>query len=262
MTALKSSAQLSAPGEVLCEYSEDGAVLDIVLNRPSKRNALSPPMAREITAALKRAVRENVHMVVFRSTVNGAFCAGFDIGYMRDASADPAEPLYELYTCLEHLPAVTVAFADGLVVGGGVELFLCCDLRLSSPLSTFRMPPAKLSVVYEREGIARFIRRTGLAATTELFLTGRSLTAQEAERCGLVTRVMTEDAFLDYRADISTGAPLAQRAMKEIIVAHTATPGMSDERFGQLKRTVSNSLDRDEALNAFKEKRPPRFTGR
>jgi enoyl-CoA hydratase/carnithine racemase len=248
------------------EYSDDGAVLHVVFNRPSKRNAISPAMAIATRTTLEEAARDDVRLVVLRSAAAGVFSAGFDIAHLNNASADsdPSLPLYQLFDCLERFPAVTLAFVDGMTLGGGVELLVSCDLRLATPLSTFTMPPAKLSVVYEREGIARFIRCIGLAATNEMFLTGRSLTATEAERCGLVTRIVSPDAVADYCAQILKGAPLSQRAMKEIISGFSATDnnGISDERFKALKQSVLQSKDREEALNAFKQKRSPRFSGR
>jgi enoyl-CoA hydratase len=255
--------QIAPFEEVRFEYGDDGAVLNVVLNRPSKRNAISPAMATATQAALEEAIGRGVRLVVVRSAAEGVFCAGFDIAHLDSSSSDPSLPLYRLYDCLERLPAVTLAFVDGIALGGGVELLASCDLRLATSRSRFTMPPAKLSVVYEREGIARFIRRAGLTATSEMFLTGRSLTAVEAERCGLVTRVVSSETVADYCTQILKGAPLAQRAMKEIIAGLSAVEncGISDERFDELKRTVLQSRDREEALNAFRQKRSPRFSG-
>lgn len=260
--AAQAGTAAPAAGGVAFAYSDDGAVLDVVLDRPDKRNALSPQMAAAIHAELERAAAGGVHLVVVSSAVDGVFSAGFDIGAMEGASEDPARPLYALYDCLERIPAVTIAYADGLAVGGGVELFLCCDLRLSGPRSTFRLPPTRLSVVYEREGIARFLRRAGQAATAELFLTGRAFTAQEAVGCGLATRLLAPSAIEAYRAEVRAGAPLAQRAMKDIIAQAVAGGRMPDARFEALKDAVAASADRREALAAFREKRTPRFVGR
>ncbi|SHH14622.1 enoyl-CoA hydratase/isomerase family protein [Pollutimonas bauzanensis] len=250
--------------DVRFEYSNDDTVLHVILDRPSKRNAISPDMARIIKATLESRLDDRVHVVLIRSAARNVFCAGFDIACMGGAAGDPAAALYDLYVYLERLRQVTVAFGDGLLIGGGVELFLCCDLRLASPHATFRMPPAKLSLVYEQEGIARFIRRIGLTATMEMFITGRTITATEALHCGLATRILAEDAVQAYCTDILQGAPLAQQAMKEIIISTShiqSQEGEQQRHFEDLKRKVAQSLDHKEALAAFREKRPPRFRG-
>jgi enoyl-CoA hydratase/carnithine racemase len=252
--------------DILFETADDGAVLHVILNRPAKRNALTPTMARRIREELQ-GLAPHVHLAVFRSAAPGVFCAGFDIGHLPgEATAeDPATPLYELFAFLETCPVLTVAFADGLVVGGGVELFVCCDLRLTTLQSTFRMPPARLSIVYEREGLERFVRRAGLTAATEMFLAGRAYTAGEAQQCGLATRIVSADELHPYCDDVRQGAPLARKARKEVLrSASRSAPPLENEleRFAVLKQSVLASADHQEAIAAFREKRPPRFTGR
>lgn len=252
--------------DILFEYADDGAVLHVILNRAAKRNALTPSMAQRIQAELQ-GLPPRVHLAVFRSAAPGIFCAGFDIAYMAGEAAakDPATPLYDLFSFLETCPVVTVAFADGMAVGGGVELFVSCDLRLASATATFRMPPARLSLVYEQAGLARFVARSGLTAATELFLAGRAYTATEAQQCGLATRLLEAGDVHAYCNELRQGAPLAQKAMKEVLRAATrqVAPLPSElERFAALKQSVLESADHQEAITAFREKRVPRFTGR
>lgn len=257
----------SREDEIRFSCSEDRRMIEVVLNRPAKRNALSPELARRIRVTLESSIDARTQLIVFRSDVPGVFCAGFDISHMGGAAdaGDPACELYELYAWLESVPPVTLAYADGFVVGGGVELFLCCDLRLASHAATFRVPPARLSLVYERDGIARFLHRIGAAATSEMFLGARTMDASDALRCGLATRLVEAVEVRPYCAEILQGAPLAQRAMKEIIASLgqvTEADRAAQERFLTLKNNVLQSFDHAEALAAFREKRPPRFEGR
>lgn len=257
-------------GEVVLERDEAGVVTSVVLNRPKKRNALSPAMLAELRAALDEAIRDRSRVILIRSAAEGVFCAGFDINYIEsDQERAGAKALYDVFDAIEAANKVTVAFADGVVVGGGTELFLACDLRVATPRTTFRMTPVRLSVVYSLEGLARFVRAIGFTAAAELFLGAFPLTAEEALRVGLATRLLpTLDAVQAYCREVAAGAPQAQYAMKvmlRLLAEDIARPETSEtqwRRLSALTDAARESRDREEALRAFAEKQSPTFTGR
>jgi enoyl-CoA hydratase/carnithine racemase len=256
--------------EVFLERSSDRSVTSIILNRPQKRNALSPPLLAELHGLLKEAVADDSRVILIRSSTAGIFCAGFDITYLDgDKENTGSTALYDFFSAIEAASKITVAFADGLVVGGGNELFLSCDLRLATARTTFRMTPARLSVVYSYEGLARFMRTVGFTAACELFLAARQISTEEAVRIGLATRIVDDlRAVTEYSEEVALCAPQAQYAMKvmlQMLARDIARPIASESewhRLTQLKRVVLESQDHGEAVRAFAEKRTPVFKGR
>ncbi len=260
----------SSEHDIRLETGAGGEVASIVLDRGPKRNSLSPTMLARMLGFIRSACEGNERIIVLRSAVDGIFCAGFDIGFIgTDQEQTGASLLYQCFAALENAEKITVAVADGLVVGGGVELFLSCDLRLATPRASFRLPPARLSVVYSYAGLARFVRTIGPTAAMEMFVSGRTFSAEEAQQSGLVTRtVPCAEAADEYCSEMLRGAPLAQQAMKAMIrhIAAGVVSGEADPaaavRFAAMAEAVSGSDDRQEAQRAFIEKRLPAFTGR
>lgn len=255
---------------ILLRRDADGRIDHLVIDRGAKRNALSPPMLGALRGHLEGARDDASRVVVIRSDVDGVFCAGFDIAYLgTDQEAAGEAALYDCFRELERSPKITVAIADGLVVGGGNELFLCCDLRLATPRTTFRLTPARLSLVYTMEGMARFVRALGPTAAMEMFVAARQLSADEALRVGLVTRIVPDVAAADaYCRELLDNGPLAQQAMKRMI-RHLADPQRTVptdpaalRELDALRRAADTSEDRKEALRAFADKRAPVFRGR
>jgi len=266
-----SEAGVSATdSELILRRSAEGQIDNIVLNRGNKRNALSPPLLDAMRGHLETARHDASRIVVIRSDVENVFCAGFDIAYL--GTGEEARGQAALYGCLhdiEQAPKITVAIADGIVVGGGNELFLCCDLRLATPRTSFRLTPARLGLVYSLEGMARFVRALGPTAAMEMFVAARQLSAEEALRIGLVTRIVADTASADaYCQELLANGPLAQTAMKRMIrVLADPQRGVPSDpavlrEIEQLRHEAAVSDDRKEALRAFSEKRPPVFTGR
>jgi 2-oxoglutaroyl-CoA hydrolase len=256
--------------EIRLEQSADGLISRIVIERPAKKNAISPAMLETFIEYLDVAARDASRVIIVQSAAPGVFSAGADIKYLGTEEDDRGEEL--LQTASQRLQAatkVTIAVSDGLTIGAGLVVFLSCDIRLATPRSVFRMPPVRLARVYGLEGIARFVRTIGLTAATEMLLTAQQLDIEEARQCGLVTRVMTglDEAYAYCRATAEC-PPLAQRAMKVILNALGANvagiePGKSAlDSIEQSTRLAQGSEDSKEALRAFHEKRPPVFTGR
>jgi len=169
---------------------------------------------------------------------------------------------------LENLPVPTIAAIDGPALGGGLELSLACDLRVAgNTVSKIGFPETRLGIIPGAGGTQRAARLLGLSKTKDLIYTARQLTASEALEWGLVDYVSEEgfsafDRALQLAGEIAASAPLALRAAKLAISRASELPlepGLDFER-ASYERLLT-SKDRTEALQAFKEKRPPVFKG-
>ena len=260
----------SEKDEVLVERWDGGRITAIALNRPAKRNAFSPALAKAFRAQLEQAIAEDSNLLLVRSANPGMFCSGFDISFIGTELHGPGEAeMLESFAKLQAARKVTAALADGAVYGGGTELFLSADLRLCTPNATFRITPALLGVVYPYQGLARFISILGITAATELVLTARLVDAAEAMRIGLVTRVVPDEAAgMEYCRQVASLAPLSQQAMKAImkLAADRMAPLEATEAqwraIEALAAAADESDDQQEGKRAFLEKRAPKFRGR
>ena len=261
-------------GRLLTDEPADG-VLRLTISNPDKRNALD----HAILDGLARAVSDADPAVTRCLLVTGAdgmFSSGYDIGDIPDdVFAEEAEKLvaHPFTAALDALDATdipTVAALPGHTIGGGLELALCCDLRVAAEEIKLGMPPAKLGLVYSHTGIKRFIQAIGVPRTRELFLLGRNVDAPTAERWGLVSRVAdadeVQDVALDLARELAANAPLSVRGNKQVLRALVAADVRLDEQVQreliELREACFQSEDMREGVRAFAEKRPPRWQGR
>jgi enoyl-CoA hydratase/carnithine racemase len=225
-------------------------------------------MLVDLHAAVQDALTDDSNVIVVRSAAPGVFCAGFDINYLGTPAEEAGENLlHECSALIENGRKVTVAVADGLVVGGGLELFMSCDLRIATPCTTLRMPPVQLARVYYLGGVARFVRLLGLTVATELMLTGRLYPADEALRTGALTRLVsdlaTAQAYWKQVADLPAKAQQAAKAMLRVLGNDLLHAEVAPDNAAQkLIDAALASEDAREAINAFHGKRKPNFTGR
>ena len=255
--------------EVILDRLDDGRISTVALNRPAKRNALSPLLSMAFRERLDQAAGDSSHLVLVRSAVPGTFCSGFDIGFIGTEQHQAGEEaMLGCFAAIERMRKVTVCLADGFVFGGGVELFLAADIRLATPNATFRITPALLGVVYPYRGLSRFVSVMGITAAMELVMTARRIDAQEAMRIGLVTRVVPDEvAGIDYCRQVAALAPLSQQAMKAVLklAADKIAPlQATEEEWRMILEAAARadaSEDQREGRRAFAEKRPPRFQG-
>jgi enoyl-CoA hydratase/carnithine racemase len=162
-----------------------------------------------------------------------------------------------------------LAAINGHALGGGLELALCCDLRLCAAGAKLGMPPAKLGLIYGHTGLRRFIQTIGVPRTKELFLTGRNLDAARAESIGLVHEVVgdgeIEPTSLELAAEIAASAPISMRGNKLAIDTLAANPTLTTEQekeLIELRESCFGSEDFREGIAAFAAKRKPRWKGR
>jgi enoyl-CoA hydratase len=252
---------------VLIERDEPIAV--VRLNRPEQLNALSSELMRELVGALENLESdEAIHCIVLAGDER-AFAAGADISELRDTAT---MDLYfgarlDLWDAIRAVRTPLIAAVSGYCLGGGCELALSCDLIVASETAQFGQPETGLGVMPGAGGTQLLARSIGKAKTMDIVLGGRFLDADEAERAGLVARVVAREAWLEeskrVAREIARKAPLAQRLAKEAVnraYETTLSAGLDVER--KLFHLAHSTEDAKEGLAAFGEKRDPDFKGR
>jgi enoyl-CoA hydratase len=252
---------------VLVERDEPIAV--VILNRPEALNALSDPLMEELVARLTELDRDEAIRCIVLAGSERAFAAGADIGELAQASA--IDMLYarrvERWDAIRKLWTPVVAAVSGFCLGGGNELAMSCDLIVASESARFGQPETGLGIIPGAGGTQRLTRAIGKAKAMDVILSGRFLDAQEAERAGLVARVVAREAWLDEAKRvarvIAAKAPVAQRLAKEAVNrAYDSTLELGLEHERRLLYLAFASNDAREGLTAFAEKREPEFKGR
>jgi enoyl-CoA hydratase/carnithine racemase len=247
-------------------------VARLTIANPLKRNALD----QAILDAIARAVRGLDARCVVLTGSEGMFSAGYDIGdippevFAEEAERLVAHPFAEAIDALERYPYPTVAALNGHAIGGGLELALSCDLRVAASGIKLGMPPAKLGLVYSHTGIRKFLDVIGVARTRELFLVGRNVDAETAERWSLVNEVVPGPELagraLALAEEIAANAPLSlegnKRVLRELLAAEAQLDPAIERELVQLRAACFQSEDFREGVRAFGEKRKPRWQGR
>ena len=264
-----------AGGKLLLDRPAE-AVARLTISNPERRNALD----HEILDGIAEALSQLDHGIETRCVIlTGApplFSAGYDIGgipdqtFERDAEALVAHPFHAAMEAIAHHPWPTIAAVNGHCLGGGLELAVTCDLRICAAGAKLGMPPAKLGLIYGHTGLRKFLDVVGLPHTKELFLTGRNLDAERAERIGLVNWVVAdEDAVADESAALAAAivgnAPLSMRGNKHAIDLLNSNPELTEQQEAglvALRESCFSSADFREGIRAFAEKRRPQWTGR
>ncbi|BBZ58910.1 enoyl-CoA hydratase [Mycolicibacterium monacense] len=249
--------------------TREGRVGTITLNRPKALNALnSQVMAEVTTAAAEFDSDEGIGAIVVTGSEK-AFAAGADIKEM--ASLSFAEvftsDFFALWGKFAATRTPTIAAVAGYALGGGCELAMMCDILIAADTAKFGQPEIKLGVLPGMGGSQRLTRAIGKAKAMDLILTGRTIGAEEAERSGLVSRVVPADRLLDeaneVAATIAGMSRNASRMAKEAVdraFESTLTEGLLYER--RLFHSTFATEDQKEGMAAFSEKRPANFTHR
>jgi enoyl-CoA hydratase len=209
-----------------------GSVGVLTLNRPEARNALSRPLISTMTRSIDE-LQANAAVRVILLAGKPAFCAGADIGEMQQM--DTVEALAEDFSgCCDRLASCTkpvVAAVEGYAVGGGCELIEMCDIVVAASDARFGHPEITLGTLSGAGGTQRLARAVGRARAMDLMLTGRLIDAAEAERLGLISRVVEKgkslEVALEIAQQIASRAPFAVRFAKEA-VHHAVSIGLEE----------------------------------
>jgi enoyl-CoA hydratase len=258
-----------------------GALIDLQLGRVARLTLVNPPLnlvTRELLEGLDLALDRlaaapagEVRAVVVTGTGERAFSAGSHVGEFESQRGPAGRARHELESGvarrLAELPMPTIAAIEGNALGGGLELALCCDLRIASERARLGLPEVRLAVTPGAGGTQRLPRVVGAARAKELILTGRILTAEEAERIGLVHEVVPVGQAVARATaigeEIALRGPLAVREAKRLINLATETDigaGLAAEL--DASDRIFATDDMLEGAEAFFAKRDPDYRGR
>jgi enoyl-CoA hydratase/carnithine racemase len=260
-----------APGDLLVR-AVDG-IVQLTLNRPAERNTLTPELIGELLVELDGIDAASDTRVVVLTGSGEAFCAGYDINRLvspgrEDAGAE-RDLVERLCSRLRALRPPTIAKVNGDASGGGCDLAICCDLRFAADTARFAAPPARLGILYSHEGIGRLSTLVGPSVAKELLFSGELVDAARALEIGLVNRVYPADRLDEETSRFATcvagNAPLsvtAAKAVVDLLRDSAPLPREAHDAIEDWSRRVWRSEDAVEGPRAFRERRPPRFTGR
>ena len=249
----------------------------LTLNRPERRNALSPRLLIALHEQIEAWSRKDeIRIVVITGAGEKAFSSGYDIvAIPTDLTPETASrlrdrnPLQLALESVKQFPYPTIAMLNGHCFGGAVHLALCCDLRTGADDIAVGMPPARLGVVYPHEGIAQLVQVVGMARAREVLFTGKSYRGEELRSSGLVDRLVprSELAATSYALaeEIAANAPLSLRGIKRILNLIEASAPLSEAARREAETLFTAALrseDAKEGQRAFLEKRKPSFVGR
>jgi 2-(1,2-epoxy-1,2-dihydrophenyl)acetyl-CoA isomerase len=259
------------PAFTALHYEVEDAIATITLDRPDALNAMTVPMKRELVAALRLVARDREVRAVVMTGAGRAFCAGQDL---KERLAPDAAPLAlevrerynPIIAAMRQLDQPIVGAINGVAAGAGASLAFACDLRIAAETATFVLAFGRIGLVPDSGATWFLPRLVGPAKAAELALLGESLSAVDAERFGLVARVVPGEALAAearaVAARLAGLAPLALSLTKRALERSWSVSldeALEDEAYRQ--GVAGASSDHAEGLAAFLEKRPPRFTG-
>jgi enoyl-CoA hydratase len=247
-----------------------GRVAIITLNRPQRLNALSDALAAELAAALRAFDDDPAIAVIVLTGGEKAFAAGADIGAMADwdyAKVYGDDYITKNYEAIRAVRKPVIAAVAGYALGGGCELAMTCDMIVAADTAKFGQPEITLGTMPGMGGTQRLPRAVGKAKAMDMCLTGRMMDAAEAERAGLVARVVPADKLMDEVLAIavkiaSFPLPVVLKIKESINRAYESSlaEGLLFER-REFHATFALD-DRREGMRAFVEKRKPAFRHR
>lgn len=255
------------------DYRVEDAIATIVLNRPERRNAFTPEMLRDCAKALEAAsVDENVRVIVITGA-GDAFCAGGDVGTMgTEVSAVSLKAVYwevmhSVPKTLVRVDKPVIAMINGDAVGGGMDMALMCDIRIASEKARLSEGYVRLGLVPGNGGAYFLPRLVSIGKALELLLTGNFIEAREAERIGIVNRVVPherlEEETYGLAKRIASLPPLVVRMTKRLTYQSLKTDMVTALDLASSHGVIAQaSEDHREAVAAFREKRQGRYVGR
>jgi enoyl-CoA hydratase len=246
----------------------EARVAIITLNRPKQLNALNDALMTELGAALKAFDQDDAIGCIIVTGSEKAFAAGADIGAMASYSfADvyKSDFITRNWEQVRSVRKPVIAAVAGFALGGGCELAMMCDFIIAADTAKFGQPEIKLGIIPGAGGTQRLPRAVGKAKAMDMALTGRMMDATEAERAGLVSRVVPADKLMDEAlaaalmiADYSRVAVMAAKESVNRAFESTLAEGVTFER--RLFHALFSTDDQKEGMSAFLGKRKAQFT--
>lgn len=263
-------------------YEREGRIGIITLNRPEKRNALSLAMWNAIGAAVDLAASDLDAAVILLKGAGKSFCAGLDLSPDNEIltiiagqpTASQKMQFYrvvrrvqQIHTRLERLPQPTIVAIHGHCLGAGLELVLCCDIRLCSQDATFALPEATLAIITDVGGLQRLPRVVGQGHAREIAYRGHRFDANRAKTINLVNDVFPDKQALDKTAmsmalEIAANPPLAVQGAKDVFLYQDGVSvDQALDYTAARSSMIMPSEDLFEAMSAHMQKRPGNFKG-
>jgi len=252
------------------EVTRDNGVAIVQLDRPKAMNALNLAMMKEIANALEVLEADDSVGCVILTGHDKAFAAGVDIKELMDDTYLDAykKDSFEKFHCAaERFRKPIIAAVSGYALGGGCELAMMCDIIIASDTAKFGQPEINLGVMPGMGGSQRMLRAVGKSKTMDLCLTGRMMDAEEAERAGLVSRIVPLDKLMETAKEAATkiarqSLPITMMTKETINAGFEMglTQGIHLER--RIFMSMFTTHDQKEGMAAFVEKRKPHFKNR
>ncbi len=246
-------------------------VATITINRPEKRNSLTPEMLNLLENALIEVEsRSNIRFVTITGAGEKAFCTGADLATFSSLDFDTVRRNWvpeghRIFKRIARLPQITIALLNGDAYGGGLELALACDFRIAKDSASVGFPEGKVGTIPGWAGTTRAVDLVGLNRAKYMVLSGISIDAATALEWGLLNRIAAASdlakALADFIEDFSQASPIAQQISKQLM--STFENHNNAEVLEAFAGALSNvTEDFKEGVAAFKEKRPAKFRGK
>jgi 2-(1,2-epoxy-1,2-dihydrophenyl)acetyl-CoA isomerase len=260
------------------EFAVKDGVATACLNRPEKKNALSEDMLRGLERALRESQEDPAVKVFVITGAGDAFCSGGDLG-RRAKESENAVPTplqrknrlqqvtHRVALAAEEFDKPLIAAVNGAAAGAGMDLALMCDLRFAARSARFAEAYIRVGLIPGNGGAYFLPRIVGPASALELLWTGDFIGAEEAHRIGLVNRVCDDGKLMEetlaFAARLAAGPPVQQRLIKKLVYQSLRTDlRTSLELVSSHMAVVQSTDDYREAIQAYKDKRKPKFEGR
>lgn len=252
---------------------KEGAIATLVLNRPERLNALLPTLVLSFPRAIEDVRKDDAIRVLIMTGAGRAFCAGGDVG--TKGSGKTYQELSQRWSrfligpvaiSLRNLEKPTIAAINGAAVGAGVSLFLACDITIASENARFGLAFVKVGLVPDAGATYFLPRKVGISKAIELMCTGDMINAEEAERIGLVSRVVPQDKLMEEVRELAEklakGPPIAIGLIKR--AAYKSLDNNLEQQidFEDYAQSLCfKTEDHKEGARSFMEKREPDFKG-
>lgn len=248
-------------------FEKEDNIATITFNRPDARNAVNDQVRAEFAAAVTEVAEDNEIKVMILTGKGKAFASGVDIKEFNKTTPYHAHNLYRLGERVEKLPKPVIAAVNGYCLGGGNEIAMGCDIIIASERAKFGQPEINIGIIPGGGATQRLPRLIGVCRAKELIFTGDIITAEEAFKLGIINRVVPEDQLMvtakEIAKKIAAKSSAALKLAKEAINHGMQTNLETGLKYEYELYSLSLSLeDKAEGVNAFIEKRAPKFVGR